>query len=309
MKKTIHFILLVLIIVFISFYIINKWDFQLLEKISFNPAYLLVSFVLYSLHYFLVARLSHYLVSVKKKIDYSDYLVVYFISQLGRYVPGKIWMIVGKFEALRRKGFSVSWVTFSSFHEMMLMIVGAGLVSLASIPFLDLQHIGLDQDSKYIFLCLPILFLPMIKPAVSYSLNLIPKFLSKKWTIPSFIYPYSNKQIIFVSIGYSLSWCLQGIGFFLLAVSIFPKIGFSTLFFFSYAIAWIIGFLAVFSPSGIGVRESILIVLLSQQFNSSEAAILALSSRLAATIVEFSISFIIVVFSFSKEYFKKRVEK
>ena len=47
-----------------------------------------------------------------------------------------------------------------------------------------------------------------------------------------------------------------------------------------FALAWSVGFAVVFVPAGMGVRESVLVVLLSQLISSGDAASAALLSRL-----------------------------
>jgi uncharacterized membrane protein YbhN (UPF0104 family) len=49
----------------------------------------------------------------------------------------------------------------------------------------------------------------------------------------------------------------------------------------AYALAWLVGFVVVFAPSGLGVREATLVALLAPRFGIGPATVLALMLRFA----------------------------
>jgi len=65
-----------------------------------------------------------------------------------------------------------------------------------------------------------------------------------------------------------------------------PDIQFSSTFILIYVAAWFTGFVSIFAPSGIGVRESIMILLLSLSISTTEAAAIAVFARVWTTSVE-----------------------
>ncbi len=84
-----------------------------------------------------------------------------------------------------------------------------------------------------------------------------------------------------------LSWVVGGIGFYFFVESLWsvpPK-----LFLFltgALAISSSLGLLAFFAPSGLGVREGILVYLLSSVMPASVAVILSILTRLWMTFIE-----------------------
>ena len=54
----------------------------------------------------------------------------------------------------------------------------------------------------------------------------------------------------------------------------------------SFSAAWLIGFLAVFAPGGIGIREAVIILLLSTLLSVEQATLCAIISRAAWHIAE-----------------------
>jgi uncharacterized membrane protein YbhN (UPF0104 family) len=54
----------------------------------------------------------------------------------------------------------------------------------------------------------------------------------------------------------------------------------------AFAIAWIVGFVAIYAPGGIGVREAVLVALLRGRLGSADALVLAVTSRLVLAVVD-----------------------
>ena len=90
---------------------------------------------------------------------------------------------------------------------------------------------------------------------------------------------------------YLLLWGLLGAAFFLFIKSFYPVTA-SQLFTVTgiYATAWSIGFLSVITPSGLGVREGILSVLLTSILPPATAMLVALLSRLWTLSAELAVT-------------------
>jgi uncharacterized membrane protein YbhN (UPF0104 family) len=56
----------------------------------------------------------------------------------------------------------------------------------------------------------------------------------------------------------------------------------------AYAAAWIVGFVAIVAPGGIGVREAVLIAMLRSKIGSADALVLAAVSRGVFTAADLS---------------------
>jgi len=91
------------------------------------------------------------------------------------------------------------------------------------------------------------------------------------------------------SIGFSiLFWIVNGAGFYVLLVSVLG----SNLAFnwyeatYIYAAAWVIGFLVIVAPAGLGFRESTLVILMASSITQGEAVFIAILARLWWMIAE-----------------------
>jgi uncharacterized membrane protein YbhN (UPF0104 family) len=80
---------------------------------------------------------------------------------------------------------------------------------------------------------------------------------------------------------------IVGTGFYMLASSLYP-LPVSELLFVGgvYGLSAIIGIISIFAPSGIGVREGIMVLGLSLIMPSEYAVIIGVVSRLWATVAE-----------------------
>ena len=97
----------------------------------------------------------------------------------------------------------------------------------------------------------------------------------------------SYPQILKVVLLFMLNWMAYGFGFYMLICSICP-VPLSRCLYVSglYGLSCIAGILAVFSPSGIGVREGILAVGLGVIMDTNYAMIISIVARLWAVLLE-----------------------
>jgi glycosyltransferase 2 family protein len=90
-----------------------------------------------------------------------------------------------------------------------------------------------------------------------------------------------------LAVGYALYWVVTGIAFAGLVRSLHPLAAADVpLAVAAYAAAYAIGFLALITPAGLGVREGVLTVALAQIMPVGVALAVALLSRLWMMLVE-----------------------
>jgi hypothetical protein len=80
-------------------------------------------------------------------------------------------------------------------------------------------------------------------------------------------------------------WIGFGLQFFFLLKSV----GISSNAFYCisiYPVSWVIGFIIVFLPSGIGIREGVMVILLSNFLTSPQAITISILSRIQMTLSE-----------------------
>ena len=204
-------------------------------------------------------------------------LRVFFLGQLGKYLPGSVWPAVAQME-LARDYKVPRRVAASAVAIFMVVVVGTALlVAAASLPLL-----GPDALRRYwwTMAVLPVavvlLYPPVLNRLVARTLRLL-----RQAPMPS---PVSASGIARAA-GWSLvTWGLWGIHIWILALGVGAGganlIGRAT---GAFAVAWTLGFVLVLVPAGAVVREAALIVLLRPGMTTGQATAIALASRLLLT--------------------------
>jgi glycosyltransferase 2 family protein len=80
---------------------------------------------------------------------------------------------------------------------------------------------------------------------------------------------------------YIPSWLVLGASFWLCARGLAGAPSHDLAFYTgAFAMAWLAGLLAVYAPGGLGVREAVLVALLSSRIGAADALVVAAASRL-----------------------------
>jgi glycosyltransferase 2 family protein len=201
-------------------------------------------------------------------------LHIWFLSNLARYVPGKVWQFVGAAELARKAGLSRAVVLTS-----MVVHVGFSLLSAAVVSTLILWRHGAPEGiSLAAVAVLAAASVFLVHPAI---LNLGLRLASR--VLRSDVLRWrggwrDGALLLALSV---VSWILYGGAFALFLHSVvgvhhtalLPLAGVN-------ALSFLIGYLAVLPPAGLGAREGAMALLLRPFAPAAVAAILAVLSRL-----------------------------
>lgn len=196
------------------------------------------------------------------------------LSVFAKYIPGKIWVIMGRAEFLsKRYGLSRKDLGSLSFDAQFVALWAAlllgtiGMVSVKSVDFYGLSILLL-----FIFLSL-VIFTSLFHRFIEMALFWITK---KEISFPRLSFQKTLKIISW----YLLNWGTWCVSFFFLASSLAnTELPFNIAF--AFGLAGSIGILAVFAPGGLGVREGILTGFLTMAgLDLPLATTIAITSRL-----------------------------
>ncbi len=137
---------------------------------------------------------------------------------------------------------------------------------------------------RWIVLILIAAFFVCIHPKViNLLLKIVGKLFKKELSIPMRYSQMLKAVLLFIA-----NWLIVGVGFYILVLSIYPSVELSQMLFCAgiWGISAIMGILAIFAPSGIGVREGIIIAGLSLIMPTEYAVVISVVSRLWQTIPE-----------------------
>jgi len=216
-----------------------------------------------------------------------ELIYVYAKSWMGRYIPGTAPWILGKIYFASKQGVSKNKLAVSSLLEGALQIavlMALSVVMLASDHRLDVV------DSRLKIAMLSVLFLciiAMIPRVFNTIISLAYRLLRKKTLAKEHL--ATNQTILKGAALFALAALLNGISLFFIAKTVYPALGSDELLFIMGVgnLAGAAGMLAVFAPSGIGVREGIQLLLLGIIMPPELALVVTIMTRVWGIGVDF----------------------
>jgi hypothetical protein len=248
------------------FLYLRTLDFESLVRIHFEWIFLAVAVVLGLCNrYWMVViwlTILRKLGAASFRRDIGDLSLIYAKSWLGRYIPGTAPWILGKIYFASKHGLSKSKLAVSSFLEGGLQILILLLVGLLMLV-VDSRTSLIDPTYKWLMALIALCGFVVLWPQVFSRLMAIAFRLIRKREIPRADLPTVSTVATGAGL-YVVSAILGGVSMFFVAKSVWPELPYSELLFCIGAtnLASAVSMLAVFAPSGIGVREAILVVLL-----------------------------------------------
>lgn len=203
-------------------------------------------------------------------------------SNLAKYIPGFAWQIIGKAYLTRQIGVPTALVASALALEMAAVIAaGLGLVGIF-YPYTLLPGLFPQPLTFTAFLIIKILLALVIFSVVIALPEIIQAVLKRPQ--PLIQYPVYYRLAVLIL---TISWLIFGLGYWQLGAALHPlPVAVLPRFIFTLSLSVIIGLLAVFAPGGIGIRESIMVYLLSPVIGGPLAVILAAISRVVILLSE-----------------------
>ena len=209
------------------------------------------------------------------KLSFTKSYIFMNISQLGKYLPGKLWIFIGQTYYIAKEGKSKTLGFFSTIVQTLISVTSG--MTVYFIIHLLIGDTDVLADYWFVFLFVPLFFFAALPSCQRLVLWLISKIREKKTMFVTM--PYSSIISAFVLM--LLYWLITGLAFYIMARSAYAvSFEILPLMTSAMAIAWVIGFLAFFSPSGLGIREGFLIVILRNAMPLEQAIVISFLSRI-----------------------------
>ncbi len=256
------------------------------ELLRFDPLLFAASFALMLLH-LMAAAWSWQLVcaTAGHRLTYMQAFNVHFVAQVGKYIPGKVWGAVGKVGLSRRLGMSRTQTGHALMLETLFITSGSLVVALPLVPMAAGNlGVGPAMGVAAVAGLIAVVVLTAHPGALRKVLDWMTSLTGREFDI---VEPGFGRVLRLMPV-YVLVFLLQGAAFVLLAWSFGLRIPLIPgVFLLPTAVA--VGFLAVFAPGGLGVREVSLVWLLAAVLPQPEpglTSLLAIASRLWITLGE-----------------------
>lgn len=219
-------------------------------------------------------------VSKPGSIPFPDILYVYTKANIGKYLPGNVMEFVIRNFLANKMNISHANIAFSSFLEIGISLFVAILIALA----LNHQSLILTflvfKERLWIFVAL-LLILSVTSFLLLYKSEKIRSLFLQLFDKRSF------KMILTTSIIYSLVFVNLTFTLLLIFTELFDiplGLSFSIQCVSAFVISWIIGFVVPGAPGGLGVKEAVLVILLTGIADESIVITVAMIHRLISVL-------------------------
>jgi uncharacterized membrane protein YbhN (UPF0104 family) len=203
---------------------------------------------------------------------------VFFVGQLGKYIPGGVWSIAAQAELGRAYGLRRGPSAMTAITSMLV-----GMVTAAVVGITGLVLSASDGLQLYWWLALLALagIVSLSPPVLSRLVGVVLRLLRR---------PASPITPTWTGTALSFAWSItMWLAYAVQATVILHAFGARSPSLFvvsmgAYAVAWLVGFLVIIAPAGLGAREGVLVVLLAAVTTRDLALGLAVLSRAIQTL-------------------------
>jgi len=215
-----------------------------------------------------------------ERLDFWSATRIWFVSNLGKYVPGKVWSIAAMGALAQERGVSpVAAMGSSLVVQLVNLVTGFAVFFVAGAHAMNVPRAAMVGVAA---LAVGLLGAPWVLPTI---IRLVNRLTNRSITLP--LLPPS--AIWWAAAGTALAWVFYGVAFEAFASGMGAgsngSFGDWTAIFIG---PYLLGFIAVFAPGGIGVREVAMAEALQRTGLAAGAlaALLVAASRVWLTILE-----------------------
>ena len=204
----------------------------------------------------------------------------YFVGQLGKYVPGALWAVVGRAELAASGGLGRTAAYTSTGLSMVATYLAAGLVAVVTLP-LAIAGGGELDEALWALLFVPAGLLVLHPAVLSWLVRSGERVFGdgRHAVVPRW---WPTVRLVLSLLP---SWLLIGTATWLVTRGLDPSAPFAPVL-FAAALSWLVGFVVVPVPGGLGVREATFTALAATVVPVGVAAAAALVARVLFMVVD-----------------------
>ena len=207
---------------------------------------------------------------------------VFYLTQSGKYLPGSLWPFLAQALVARRFG-----VPRSAMLSASTLFLVTHLVTGAAVGLVAVGPVMASGRSWLLWTAAGLGLLVLCPPVLARLLGLVDRVRRRRGRpvpAPSWLTVGRTVGLML------LAWAAYGTSTWLLVRELTPvgdtwapSVG-------AYAVAWVVGFVAVAAPAGIGAREAVLVLALAPLVGAPSAVSVALVSRAALTVTDLGLA-------------------
>jgi uncharacterized membrane protein YbhN (UPF0104 family) len=278
---SLKYVALAIVLAWCVRYFVRHWDEAEQALAGTHPRWSLVlgsAVVVLGAYAVLIQVWRAILTGAGERLAYGAAARIWMVSNLGKYVPGKVWQMSAMAMMAREQGVSgVAAAGSSVLSQLVTLVTGFAVTVTTGAGVLP------DRRAAIAAVLASVLALAVMPIGLPIGERLLRRALGRDVTFPRL----APGAFAIAVVGSSIGWLLLGIGFYLLGRGLgvvdLPLPASIAAFVGSY----LAGFLALFSPGGVGVREGTMQgILRGLGVPEGEAIVLVVASRLWLTVLE-----------------------
>lgn len=203
----------------------------------------------------------------------------YFVGEIGKYVPGGLWPIVGRGEMAARGGIDRT-AAYSSVALSLGMLYLADLfVVVGLLPFALLANDETGTGALWVLALLPFGIAALHHGVLGWARTTVERLARRPVDVPV---PRWRASVAAVA-RYVPAWLCIGTATWCIARGLDPSAALAPIA-FAACLSWVVGFVVVPVPGGVGVREATFVAACG--LDPSIAAVVAVVARLCFVTVD-----------------------
>jgi hypothetical protein len=283
--RLLQWLLGIAIVGFAARSLVRNWDQLRAQPLewSIEPGWLILSAVVVWLMYgLLIAAWRIMLTGWGRGLDFWSAARIWTVSSLGKYLPGKVWAVAGMAVMAQRAGVGAAPATGSAVILQVLAIgTGAAVAALTGWSSLRGAYPGAEGG------LVVLLVISVVAVAVLFRPDSVRRIVRLALPDANVSLTPPVGAVAFGIAANTVAWLGYGAALWLLARGLLPGVGLGLLPAIAvFTASYLAGFLALFAPGGIGVREGVFILMLQGPIGIGAATALAVASRLLLTVTE-----------------------
>jgi hypothetical protein len=235
--------------------------------------------VIFATYAVLIEAWRRVVLSMGEHLRFSTAARIWFVASLGKYLPGKVWAVAGAAVLARRAGVDPA-VAVAGALMLQALALGSGAVAVAVTAPETFRAAGPEVAP----LILLVLLLSLAGVAALASQNILDRI---NRLLPRSLPPLRAVRVDMLALAFAgnlCAWVGYGAALLLLARGVLPDLALSLPQSIGvFTCSYLIGFIALFAPGGLGPRESVFLLILASDVGLKPAAGLALASRILLT--------------------------
>lgn len=203
---------------------------------------------------------------------------IFFVGQLGKYVPGAVWSIVAQAEIGARLHIPRKRSAVVAFVTVAMAAICGLIVGAPAVPLLITRDDSAARTGWALLLAVPLLAVVLWPPLLNWGISTVLRVLRRE----QLEHRLSGRAVLTASILFIGAWVSSGLHVLVLARATGSDYETGQLLLASlsgFALASSIAMFSVVLPAGVGVREGVLVLILAPVTSTSAATAVVVISR------------------------------